>query len=223
MAESIMQCPQCQRPLRVTDELRNRMVKCPSCEATFTVPAGSDDPQPVGPPRGEGETVQPAGPRSAALPGEYRPRPSRGHPGPEDFYPRDRQQLQNAVQLPAIFLLITAILGLLANLGQVVYAALAQPQPPGPEVPEWLVKLQQDATGPAAAVIGLIFAVISAVVLVAAIQMLRLRTHGLALAGSILAMLNFGNCCCLLGLPVGIWALVVLLRPEVRAVFEGTS
>ena len=34
------------------------------------------------------------------------------------------------------------------------------------------------------------------------------------------AMINIGNCCCLLGLPFGIWSLVVLLKPEVAEKFR---
>ena len=67
---------------------------------------------------------------------------------------------------------------------------------------------------------GFFFGALSIVVLVGAIQMLRLRTHSLALVGAITAMINIGNCCCLLGLPIGIWSLVVLLRPEVKSAFE---
>ena len=65
--------------------------------------------------------------------------------------------------------------------------------------------------------------VISLVVLIASIQMMRLRGHGLAVAGSVLAMLNLGNLCCILGLPFGIWSLVVLMRPDVRNAFQGVS
>ena len=54
-------------------------------------------------------------------------------------------------------------------------------------------------------------------------QMLRLRSYGSAIAGSILAMLNFQECCCLLGIPFGIWSLVVLSRPGVRDAFRRGS
>jgi len=55
-------------------------------------------------------------------------------------------------------------------------------------------------------------------VVLGAVKMLRLKSYGLAVAGSILAMLP-----CTLGFPVGlvmgIWALVVLRRPEVQRTF----
>lgn len=50
------------------------------------------------------------------------------------------------------------------------------------------------------------------------LQMLRRRHHAACLAAAIAACLPCGACCCL-GLPLGIWALVVLNRPDVRAAF----
>ncbi|MCI0464041.1 MAG: hypothetical protein L0Z62_44470, partial [Gemmataceae bacterium] len=116
MAEVIIHCPQCQRPLRVTDELRNRLVKCPSCELTFRVPADSDEPQPVTPLRSE--TALPTG---SPPPPSFAPRTSetdfrRGEPEPWDQGPAERERARSAVQLPGIFLLVTGILGLLVNL-----------------------------------------------------------------------------------------------------------
>jgi len=44
-----------------------------------------------------------------------------------------------------------------------------------------------------------------------------------ALAASILAMVNVGSFCCVPGIPVGIWCLVILLTPEVRAAFQAVD
>jgi hypothetical protein len=56
---------------------------------------------------------------------------------------------------------------------------------------------------------------------VAAIQMVRLRTWGVALAGCIGAGLPlFSNVCCVLTLPFSLWAIVVLVKPEIRAAFR---
>jgi hypothetical protein len=51
-------------------------------------------------------------------------------------------------------------------------------------------------------------------------HMLGLRNYGLALAGSILAMLPLGVDF-LISLPFGIWALVILTKPEVKTAFGG--
>jgi hypothetical protein len=56
---------------------------------------------------------------------------------------------------------------------------------------------------------------------VAAIQMIRVRSWGLALAGCIVAAIPItSSACCLLTLPFSIWAIVQLVKPEIRAAFK---
>jgi hypothetical protein len=56
---------------------------------------------------------------------------------------------------------------------------------------------------------------------VAAIQMVRVRTWGLALAGCIVAAIPLtSSACCVLTLPFSIWAIVMLVKPEIKAAFK---
>jgi len=55
-------------------------------------------------------------------------------------------------------------------------------------------------------------------ILYGAIKMLRLQGHTFAIITCILAMLPC-SCCCLFGMPFGIWGLVVLNKPEVKSQF----
>lgn len=57
-------------------------------------------------------------------------------------------------------------------------------------------------------------------VIVGAVKMLKTQSLEWAKASAILAVIPFTSCCCLLGIPVGIWALVVLAKPEVKAFFN---
>jgi hypothetical protein len=54
------------------------------------------------------------------------------------------------------------------------------------------------------------------------VHMLRLRSFGLAITGSILAMVPCLTClgCCGVGEGIGIWALVILLSADVKALFR---
>lgn len=52
-----------------------------------------------------------------------------------------------------------------------------------------------------------------------ATQLKGLKSHKNSMAVTIMAMLPCFNPCCLLGLPFGIWSLIVLLKPEVREAF----
>jgi hypothetical protein len=51
------------------------------------------------------------------------------------------------------------------------------------------------------------------------LKMKNMQSYGLAMTASILAMLPC-SCCCIIGLPLGIWSLVVLMKPEVKAAFR---
>jgi hypothetical protein len=54
------------------------------------------------------------------------------------------------------------------------------------------------------------------------IQMCRGRSYGLSVTASILAAIPClsPSACCLLGMGIGIWALVVLFNPDVKASFR---
>lgn len=56
-------------------------------------------------------------------------------------------------------------------------------------------------------------------VLVGGIQMYRLRSYGLAVAASLLAMMPCGPLF-ILGFPIGLWSLLTLRRPEVAGAFD---
>src|SRR5229473_964363 len=60
------------------------------------------------------------------------------------------------------------------------------------------------------------------VIIVGAVKMMRLRSHGFATVASVLAMLPCGPAW-LLGMPMGIWSLVVLNRQNVKAAFDAQA
>lgn len=82
-----------------------------------------------------------------------------------------------------------------------------------------------DTGGAIGYVIGSVFPilclVLSPATVIGGIQMLRGRSRGLVLFGAVTAVVPLSSCCFVLGIPAGIWALVVLRRPQVRAWFVG--
>jgi hypothetical protein len=68
--------------------------------------------------------------------------------------------------------------------------------------------------------IGVIKLLMDILTIYAGWQMRQLRSWGLCLAGTITAMLPC-SICCILGLPMGIWALIVLIDNEVKQTFAG--
>ena len=138
--------------------------------------------------------------------------------------PAPTGQALDAVKLPAIFLIVIGAIGVLLALWGIVQGAMG-----GNEAE--MARIMNDPNIPAAAKQWLGFSqkggmfinafvlLTSALVIYGSTQMMKLKNFGLSMAAAIIAMIPcFGPCCCL-GLPVGIWALVVLNKPEVKASF----
>jgi hypothetical protein len=73
------------------------------------------------------------------------------------------------------------------------------------------------AFGIGTCVLGVIVGVL---VLVGGLKMRKCESYGLCVASSILAMIPCLSICCVIGLPAGIWALVVISKAEVKAAFH---
>lgn len=67
---------------------------------------------------------------------------------------------------------------------------------------------------------SLYFMMASGVAVLGGTGMIRLRGYWSSVAGSVAVMMGSGCCLFFVGIPVGIWSLVVLFRPEVAASFE---
>jgi hypothetical protein len=67
---------------------------------------------------------------------------------------------------------------------------------------------------------GIVSLIFSVLIIVGAIKMKRLESHGLAMAAAIIAIIPCFSPCCLLGLPFGIWALTALDDAQVKAAFQ---
>jgi hypothetical protein len=134
----------------------------------------------------------------------------------------EREAALRAVKGPAIALKVTAILGLiLVGLGLVVNiltlsgVELGLGQTGDPEMQKIFSRL----SGGLGLVQGILGAVVGVVILLGAARMQSLQNYQFAFTTSILAMLPCVSPCCVLGLPFGIWAMVVLNRPEVKSQF----
>jgi ABC-type glycerol-3-phosphate transport system permease component len=57
-------------------------------------------------------------------------------------------------------------------------------------------------------------------IIVGSVKMMTLSSYALAITGAVLSMIPLVSCLCLGGQGIGIWALVVLLKPEVKALFR---
>jgi hypothetical protein len=129
--------------------------------------------------------------------------------GADDFEDARRQ-----VQGPAIGLIVAGILNLvpflLVVLGLVYQLLVGQTGVGVPGIAEIVI---------IAIMFGLCLPV-GVVMIIGGLRMLRLESKGLATTASILALLP-GPFGCMVGIPIGIWSMIVLNRPTVKAAFAG--
>ena len=149
---------------------------------------------------------------------------------------------RSKVAAPAIALLVEGIIFVLLAIWGVVMAALSlaglnplvnsqreqfeqmQQQNGAPagasEFLETMMKMSETMQGPLGLVLNLIPLTIAFVVIFGALRMKNLRSYSLALASAILGMIPCFSPCCLVGLPIGVWAIVVLMDPTVKQSFR---
>jgi preprotein translocase subunit YajC len=126
------------------------------------------------------------------------------------------------VKGPAIGLKVTAILGLVLVAAGLVMNIMTlggfQIFPQQINDPQ-MQKLLSSLSGGLGIVQGIIGGVVGVIVLIGAAKMQKLQSYQFALTASIVAMVPCISPCCVFGLPFGIWALVVLNKPEVKSQF----
>lgn len=135
---------------------------------------------------------------------------------------RARALAEQAIKGPAIALIVTAGLGIaLSLLGLAMAVTGADNPPPMPGMdPEFVHYFRMFAYGPVGIGTKILSLTVSIFLLYGALQMPKLNRHGLAMTTAIIAMIPCFSPCCFLGLPFGIWALVVLSKPEVKSQFN---
>jgi hypothetical protein len=131
--------------------------------------------------------------------------------------------MENRVVGPAIGLIVAAAIGGLLQVLSIISSLLGASLPallgnmPGHEsIPPGLMMVQ-GAFGVIGGIVGL---AIAAFILYAAMKMKNLESHTLSIVAAVVAMVPCISPCCILGLPLGIWALVVLLDKDVKACFK---
>jgi len=119
---------------------------------------------------------------------------------------------------PWIGLVVTAVLGFLFQLAALLMNVL------GVSIGAMQQRQSEAWINMFSGTVGIISSIltmgIAVLILFGALRMSKLRSYGWAIAASILALAPCVSPCCLVGLPFGIWALVVLAKPEVKAAFR---
>jgi hypothetical protein len=202
-------CTQCQRLLRTGDETAGRQAQCPECGTISPVPSSTAASEPAAAPQG-------GNPFAEWQPPESQPPSDNPYQSPmAPMYARADVSAAQRVAGPATALIVTAVLGLIQNgFGLILLVAMTSANgrfgPPNQNFEDML---------PAVFVTGISLPG-GIVMLFAAMKMKKLESYGLAMTGAIVGMIPYLSPCCPLGLPFGIWALVVLSNGSVRAAFR---
>ena len=154
-----------------------------------------------------------SGPTSAPMPGQ---------PQLALNNPHAAQQMVNG---PAIFMMVLAIIGIgtdifslgmnLLGSGMGAAAGSSSGGMSDQETMELIVNFIASAGG---AVVNI---VLHGLILFGSIKMKNLESYGLAMTAAILSTMCCN--CCVIGMGAGIWSLVVLNNPQVRAAFRAQS
>jgi hypothetical protein len=226
MPDETIICPSCNRKLRVAESHQGQIVQCPLCQIVFRAPVR------VAPPTDQPPAPVPEPAPSAAAPAEL------ANPAPVEPAPVGGDLDAPAVDVPRALLmpgLSLLICGVLSGIFQLV--ALRAHMMLGPEGVLGLVgdmfsadvmrQVKENMTVErfyGYVILGDVLSLLMAVgIALGAVQILRLGRYWLAMLGSALAVVNLaslgGMPCCFFTGPLGMWSLMVLRLPEVRAAF----
>lgn len=138
-----------------------------------------------------------------------------------------RAQALDMVSGPAIGLMIASILGILTAIFGMLSGLLGfnnaaeldkLSQLPG-QNQQFIQMIQSMSNGPLTIIQNIVGMALAGFILFGAIKMKRLESYGLCMAASILAVIPCCSPCCCVSIPIGIWALIVLNKPEVKPFF----
>jgi hypothetical protein len=218
-------CNECGKLLRTDDGTVGRQAQCPECGSVSTVPEATAASEPPASPFAPAAGDNPFGaPPAADAEGSENPYQSPVSPA---YIPPGQVDAMAAQRVagPATALMVTAILALVLQVGAVginvmqigVGPVLQRHHHNGFSRDEMFPMMLGGGMNVAG---GIFKIVVAAVMLIGAMKMKKLESYSFAMAAAIIAMVPCISPCCLLGLPFGIWALVVLSDGSVKAAFR---
>lgn len=144
---------------------------------------------------------------------------------PSQSVAADPSAASRKLAVPAIAIIVMSALGILGALTmplwQAAYLDFLLRIPTLPPQAQQALQEARSAGMTAGSIVQLVIGIaFNIVTLIGGIKMKSARSYGLSMASAILIMLPCAGCCCLIGLPFGIWALVVMNQAEVKAAFR---
>ncbi len=193
-----VRCPKCQTLLDLDDADLGQDVECAACVAVFIAEAVQRRPT-----RHDDDDDDDEGDRKAL---RRRLRRERRE---------EREYARSLVRPPAIALLISIAIGLLWRVADMTYMVVTGGTPfvqAGPAAGDESITI--------GAIIGTVTTFLfSPLIVVACLQMMKLRMHKLAITACVLSLTPCAGCF-VIGFPIGVWGLIILNRTDVRDAFD---
>jgi hypothetical protein len=123
------------------------------------------------------------------------------------------------LKAPAITLIVISSLGAMAQLIRLLFGLGRAVQMP-PNAPPEFERVANMLSGPLGVVSVLFGLAVCGFIIFGAMKMMSLQSYGVAMAAAILASIPCISPCCCLDMIPGIWSIVVLMNPEVKAAFR---
>jgi len=141
---------------------------------------------------------------------------------PSQFGSSPRPDLSGKVKPPAIALLVVAPLGIVFALFDLVIRLINLSSGNVPVIFDQPGAQEGAMVGAWIGAGGDVIAIIcQIVVIIGALNMMKMQNYGLALTACVLSVIPCLSACCVLGMPFGIWGLIVLNDPNVKSAFRG--
>lgn len=134
------------------------------------------------------------------------------------YLPPPNPDVEARVAPPAVAIIVVAVMGLVAALGMLGVIVLGIGAALINDLPRH-ERAEQFVGGTFWIVWCVTSLILYSVAIWGALKMKALRSYGAAVTATIVMLLPC-SCCCFIGIPIGIWSLVVLLSADVKAAFS---
>lgn len=187
-------CPGCAKPIRVPDDVLGKRAQCPFCKSHFRAPIRSAD-------------------GSLSTPVLFRKNPF----------------AESRTLAPGTLLILVGLLSVLTSSVDIARSS-ADPEAFAAKTREFFEQMAEKQKSPELRDIGettikylpvarIVFLILGLSTVAGGLATVRRRYHGLAMLGSVAALFNVYCYICILGFPIGGWALFTLMDREVRMQF----
>ena len=131
--------------------------------------------------------------------------------------------VKKKLRIPGIGLIMVGALNVISAVVLLLGRLVRLISGPQPVIANEDERLGYEVAGIYFPIVSLLSLAAAPIIVFGATQMLGVRRYSLAVLAAILALIPFSSVCCISGIPIGIWALIVLLNPHVKAAFAGSQ